>query len=89
MTSPHNLLGRVLSLFFMDRGLWSLGSVIIGTAASGIGIEWTFAACGSVCSVAAVSLLWANYRRREARAERASKAAIIESLPEQGLPPHE
>jgi MFS family permease len=87
MTTPHNLLGRVLSLFFMDRGLWSLGSVVIGTAASGIGIEWSFAACSFVCSIAAISLLWVNYRRREARAELASKRAIIESLPEENLPP--
>ncbi|HET9296544.1 MAG TPA: MFS transporter, partial [Candidatus Binatia bacterium] len=37
VATPSHLLGRVLSLFFMDRGLWSLGSVIIGTAASVIG----------------------------------------------------
>ncbi len=64
MTTPPNLLGRVLSLFFMDRGLWSLGSVLIGTAASGIGIEWSFAACGSVCSIAALSLLAVTHRAR-------------------------
>jgi len=64
MTTPPNLLGRVLSLFFMDRGLWSLGSVVIGTSASAIGIEWSFAACGSVCSIAAISLLWAARRGR-------------------------
>lgn len=27
MGTPQNLLGRVLSLFFMDRGLWSLGGL--------------------------------------------------------------
>ncbi len=64
MTTPSNLLGRVLSLFFMDRGLWSLGSVLIGTAASGIGISWTFAACSAVCIMAASSLLVANAKRR-------------------------
>jgi hypothetical protein len=42
----QNLLGRVLSLFFMDRGLWSLGSLIIGGSAAVIGIEWSFAVCG-------------------------------------------
>jgi len=64
MTTPTNLLGRVLSLFFMDRGLWSLGSVLIGTAASAIGIDWSFAACGSVCSIAALSLLVVRRRDR-------------------------
>ena len=69
MTTPPKLLGRVLSLFFMDRGLWSLGSVLMGTAASAIGIDWSFAACGSVCSIAAASLLWITRRtRREATA---------------------
>jgi len=62
--TPSNLLGRVLSLFFMDRGLWSLGSMLIGTAASGIGISWTFAICAAVCTLAAGSLLSANARRR-------------------------
>jgi hypothetical protein len=68
MTTPPNLLGRVLSLFFMDRGLWSLGSVVIGTSASAIGIDWSFAACSSVCSIAAIGLLWATrISRRHAR----------------------
>ena len=64
LETPSNLLGRVLSLFFMDRGLWSLGSVFMGTAASAIGISWTFAACAAVCTMAASSLLVANARRR-------------------------
>jgi len=61
-TTPPNLLGRVLSLFFMDRGLWSLGSVIIGAAAAVIGISWTFALCGAVCAAAAAALLTINRR---------------------------
>ena len=64
MEAPPNLLGRVLSLFFMDRGLWSLGSVIIGTTASAIGISWTFAACAAILSLAGSGLLAANARRR-------------------------
>jgi MFS family permease len=67
--TPPNLLGRVLSLFFMDRGLWSLGSVIIGTAAAAIGINWTFALCGAVCAGAAIALLMIN-RRYHAEAAR-------------------
>lgn len=63
--TPSHLLGRVLSLFFMDRGLWSLGSVVIGAAAAVIGIDWTFAACGAVCAVAAGSLLMVRRRLRQ------------------------
>ena len=63
--TPSHLLGRVLSLFFMDRGLWSLGSVLIGTAAAVIGIDWTFAACGAICAIAAASLLMVRRKLRQ------------------------
>ena len=62
-TPPH-LLGRVLSLFFMDRGLWSLGSVIIGAAGAAIGMDWTFTACGAITAIAAVTLLSVNRKYR-------------------------
>ena len=58
--APPKLLGRVLSLFFMDRGLWSLGGFLMGTAASAVGISWTFVGCAAVCMLAAGSLLAAN-----------------------------
>jgi len=64
MGTPQNLLGRVLSLFFMDRGLWSLGSIIIGGLAAAIGIDWTFSVCGVVCAIAATSLLLVSRRLR-------------------------
>jgi hypothetical protein len=68
ITTPPHLLGRVLSLFFMDRGLWSLGSVMIGTAAAGIGIDWSFGVCGAVCAIAASGLLFVTRTGRAARA---------------------
>jgi len=46
----------------MDRGLWSLGSVLIGTAAAAIGIDWSFGVCGAVCAIAAAGLLYATRR---------------------------
>ena len=55
--TPSNLLGRVLSLFFMDRGLWSAGSVLIGALASAFGIAGSLTACAAVCALAAASLL--------------------------------
>jgi MFS family permease len=64
MATPANLLGRVLSLFFMDRGLWSVGSVMIGIAASAVGVDWTFAACGAVCALAGSALLLVSRRNR-------------------------
>ncbi|MGH7770233.1 MAG: MFS transporter, partial [Candidatus Binatia bacterium] len=55
--TPPNLLGRVLSLFFMDRGLWSLGGLLIGAAASIVGIDWTLGASAAICALAAAGLL--------------------------------
>ncbi len=58
-TPPH-LLGRVLSLFFMDIGLWSLGGLGIGAAASVIGIDHTLALSAGICIAAALGLLCAS-----------------------------
>ena len=50
---------RVLSLFFIDQGLWSLGGLLIGGAASVIGIDWTFAGCASIGAITAAALVLA------------------------------
>ena len=80
MAAPPHLLGRVLSLFFMDRGLWSLGSVLIGAAAAAIGIDWTFAVCGAVCAVAG-GALFAVSRKARREVATAETAAHSHSLP--------
>jgi len=64
LATPQELLGRVLSLFFMDRGLWSLGGLMIGASASVIGIDWTFALSSVVCASAATTLLLVSRRYR-------------------------
>jgi MFS family permease len=64
MATPQALLGRVLSLFFMDRGLWSLGGLMMGASASAIGIDWTFGLCSVVCTIAATTLLIVSRRYR-------------------------
>jgi predicted MFS family arabinose efflux permease len=61
--TPPALLGRVLSLFFMDRGLWSLGGLLIGLSASAIGIDYTFGISAAICAVAAGCLLFVTGRR--------------------------
>ena len=58
-TPPH-LLGRVLSLFFMDIGLWSLGGLAIGSAAAIIGIDHTLTVSAGICIIAAIGLLLAS-----------------------------
>jgi hypothetical protein len=80
--TPPGLLGRVLSLFFMDRGLWSLGSVIIGTAAAVIGVDWTFAACSAVCAIAAATLLILNRRYHTEVARHAAQYRQVTQRPD-------
>jgi len=56
-TPPH-LLGRVLSFFFMDRGLWSIGGLVLGSVASMIGIKWTVEIAAAICAAAAALVLF-------------------------------
>lgn len=60
--TPPALLGRVLSLFFMDRGLWSVGGLLIGISASAIGIDWTLGISAAICAAAAGALLFVTGR---------------------------
>jgi MFS family permease len=77
--TPDNLLGRVLSLFFMDRGLWSLGSMLIGASGAAIGMDWTFAICGAVCAITAITLLIVSRRyRAELARQRVDVGAITQ-----------
>jgi MFS family permease len=66
-TPPH-LLGRVLSFFFMDRGLWSIGGLMLGGTASLIGIQGTFEVSAVICGVAAAIVLLSMGRIRPAAA---------------------
>jgi MFS family permease len=56
-TPPH-LLGRVLSFFFMDRGLWSIGGLMLGGIASLIGIQGTFEVSAAICGIAAAIVIF-------------------------------
>ena len=62
-TPPH-LLGRVLSFFFMDRGLWSIGGLLLGGSASVIGIQWTVQVAAMMCAFAAAIVLFIFSRDR-------------------------
>jgi hypothetical protein len=73
-TPPH-LLGRVLSLYFMDIGLWSLGGVAIGSTATLIGIDWTLGLSAVICSIAATTLFFIN-RRNPPRPAAGSLVAV-------------
>ena len=60
LETPPHLLGRTLSLFFMDKGLWSFGTVFIGSLASWVGAPRALALSGLICALCAAGLL---YRR--------------------------
>lgn len=64
METPPELLGRMLSLFFMDKGLWSFGTLFIGSMAHWVGTPQAIAISGIACALAASMLL---YRQKQAR----------------------
>ncbi len=64
METPPHLLGRMLSLFFMDKGMWSFGTLFIGSVAHLVGTPKAIAISGICCAVAASVLL---YQQRQAR----------------------
>jgi MFS family permease len=64
MESPPQYLGRMLSLFFMDKGLWSFGTLFIGSIAHLIGTPRAITISGAFCAIAASVLF---YQQRQAR----------------------
>jgi len=64
METPPQYLGRMLSLFFMDKGLWSFGTLFIGSVAHLVGTPRAITISGAVCAIAAGLLL---YQQRQAR----------------------
>lgn len=71
METPPEFLGRMLSLFFMDKGMWSFGTLFIGSIAHGVGTPNAIAISGVCCALAASVLL---YQQRQARAGRSAEA---------------
>lgn len=65
METPPHLLGRILSLFFMDKGLWSFGTLFIGSVASLIGTPSAIALSGFICALSAAALLYHRTLQRQ------------------------
>lgn len=65
--TPPELLGRMLSLFFMDKGLWSFGTLFIGSVAHLVGTPNAIAISGICCAIAASLLLHNQRQARERR----------------------
>lgn len=57
METPPHLLGRMLSLYFMDKGLWSFGTLFIGSIAHVVGTPRAIAISGVACALAATAVL--------------------------------
>ncbi len=74
METPPHLLGRILSLFLMDKGLWSFGTLFIGGLASLLGTPLAIAFSGLICALSAATLL---YRRLQVREEAKKSLAEI------------
>jgi MFS family permease len=71
METPPDLLGRMLSLYFMDKGLWSFGTLFIGSIAHVVGTPRAIAISGAACAMAATALL---YQQRQPRASQPAES---------------
>jgi hypothetical protein len=78
MESPPHLLGRMLSLFFMDKGMWAFGTLFIGSVAHLIGTSHAIAVAGLCCALAATVLLYFQRQAREAREGETSARRIAQ-----------
>lgn len=71
METPPDLLGRMLSLYFMDKGFWSFGTLFIGSIAHVVGTPRAIAISGAACALAATALL---YQQRQPRGSQPAKS---------------
>jgi len=78
METPPDLLGRMLSLFFMDKGMWSFGTLFIGSVAHLVGTPTAIAISGVGCAVAATVLLYQQRQARETRLAEVSNRRIAQ-----------
>ena|SRR5262245_36627170 len=78
METPPELLGRMLSLFFMDKGLWSFGTLFIGSVAHVVGTPRAITISGVACALAASLLLYQQRQAREVRAAVSLKRHVAE-----------
>jgi MFS family permease len=76
--TPPELLGRMLSLFFMDKGLWSFGTLFIGSIAHVVGTPNAIAVSGGCCALAASLLLYQQRQAREGQPVEALKRRVAQ-----------
>lgn len=62
LATPDHLLGRVMSIFLLDVGLWSLGTLLIGILMEASSPSMAMGIGGGVCLLSALSF-WFFYRR--------------------------
>jgi len=78
METPPYLLGRMLSLFFMDKGMWSFGTLFIGSVAQVVGTPNAIAISGAGCALAATVLLYQQRQARESHPVEVSKRRVAQ-----------
>jgi len=78
METPPHLLGRMLSLFFMDKGMWSFGTLFIGSVAQVVGTPNAIAISGAGCALAATVLLYQQRQARESHPVEVSKRRVAQ-----------
>jgi MFS family permease len=77
LETPPHLLGRILSLFFMDKGLWSFGTLFIGSIAHFVGTPNAIALAGVCCASAASVFLYQQRQARESQSAEAINPRVV------------
>lgn len=54
--APSELRGRILGIYFLDRGLMPLGSLLAGVLASLLGGPWGVTTMGALCLLLVVGI---------------------------------
>ncbi len=61
--APRELLGRVMSIFLMDQGMRSVGSMVMGTCATLFGAAFGLSLCSVVSMALTAATFWRFLRR--------------------------
>jgi hypothetical protein len=63
--APRNLIGRVMSVFNLDQGMRSIGSIVLGTAATFFGASLGIALTAAVSLTVTTTLFYRLLGRKE------------------------
>lgn len=77
--APHHLMGRVMSVFNLDQGMRSIGSIVLGAAATLLGAPLGLALTAAASLMITTTIFYRLLGRKPSLVERADEAVDSES----------